>query len=223
MRSYIAALAIAVTVFAVPSTADTTVATFRYVTEYSGAYFPAGPTPWLTATFDDGDTPGSVQLTLDTDGLTGSEFVGSYRGKGASWLFNFNPDKNLDDLVISQLSGRTADSVLKDLNGLHATGDGHLDFGFGWESGNRLGKDEVVVFSLTMDDLVVTDFDFLSVDGKGVDDGTGLLTAVHVQGIGMDGDDSGWVTVPEPSSFIVWGLLGLAFGCMAEWRRRKAG
>jgi hypothetical protein len=63
---------------------------------------------------------------------------------------------------------------------------------------------------------VAESFNFLSAP----DGGSGpFLTAAHVQGIGPRGDDSGWVTVPEPTGLALAGLGAavLAGGC---WRRR---
>ena len=74
-------------VFTLPGYA--TLITYDLGLKYEGAE-PAGPPPWLSAEFDDQDTPGSVQLTMDAAGLTrytddSTEFV-------TKWLFNVNVD-----------------------------------------------------------------------------------------------------------------------------------
>src|SRR5437870_2182321 len=56
---------------------------------------PAGPTPWLTATFSDSGA-NSVQLTLSAPGLTGNEFVGQ-------WYFNLNPLLNPASLAFAEI------------------------------------------------------------------------------------------------------------------------
>ena len=218
MRPFHVALLVTLALLAVPSRADATVLTFNYVFEYSGAVPPAGPGLWLTATFDDGGTAGSVQLTLDTGGLTDNEFIDAFDGDKVSWLFNFNPDKPLDDLVITYDSGHQADYVAQLANGLKAAGNKHFDIGFGWKN-PLMYKDEVVVYDFAgIVDLVAGDFDFQEVD----DPPSGLKTVVHVQGIGPTDDGSGWVTNPEPSSIIIWSLIGLSFVGAGWWRRRKA-
>jgi hypothetical protein len=80
----------AVFVFTLPGYA--TLLEYNLGLKYEGAE-PAGPPPWLSATFDDQDKPGSVQLTMDAAGLTrytdnSTEFV-------TKWLFNVNVDSLL--------------------------------------------------------------------------------------------------------------------------------
>ena len=65
------------------SKAEASVITFDFDIEFSGATAPEGPAPWLTATFDDKGTPGSVELAMSTAGLVEAEYVNE-------WLFNFS-------------------------------------------------------------------------------------------------------------------------------------
>jgi uncharacterized protein (TIGR03382 family) len=55
--------------------------------------------------------------------------------------------------------------------------------------------------------LVATDFQFLSAPAGGHGP---FYVAAHVQGIGAEGDDSGWVTTPEPTTFTLAALAALA-------------
>ena len=68
----------------VPMAAQATIVKFSLDYEFSGATQPAGSTlPWLTATFDDENTPGTVLLTMYASGLVADEYIND-------WLFNFD-------------------------------------------------------------------------------------------------------------------------------------
>ncbi len=108
-----------------------------------------------------------------------------------------------------------------------ADGDGWFDiqFDFPPPPGSFAAKftaGESVIYDITSSEAIdVFSFDFSSAPGGG--NGT-FRSAAHVQGIGRDGDDSGWIgdenVIPEPASVLVWGLLATAFA-VAAWRRRK--
>lgn len=70
--------------FACVPQAGAALITFPLSMEYSGATAPAGPTPWLTAVFDDGDEAGSVMLLLEATNIVGTEKV-------RDWNFNLDP------------------------------------------------------------------------------------------------------------------------------------
>ena len=73
-----------VAALALTASANATILTYDLSVEFSGATPPAGAAPWLRATFDDGNTPGSVLMTLSTPNLTAVEFV-------SGWYFNLDP------------------------------------------------------------------------------------------------------------------------------------
>ena len=78
------AIVLGLIAFVMPAQASTL--TLDYDFEFSGAQAPEGQAPWLTATFDDSyGASNQVLLTLETDGLVGTESVDD-------WYFNFDPD-----------------------------------------------------------------------------------------------------------------------------------
>jgi hypothetical protein len=107
----------------VASGAGGTILSFDLDTEISGATPPAGATPWLSATFDDSGTPGSVELTLTAVNLTGTEFV-------SVWLFNLDPSLNPALLTFSaplKTGTFTTPVISKSVDGFKADGDGFFD------------------------------------------------------------------------------------------------
>ena len=186
---------------------------FDMSVEFSGATPPAGVSPWISATLDDGGTPGSVTLTLENTNLIASEFIDA-------WYLNLDDSLDVTDLIFSAPSktGTFSDpSISLSQNAFKADGDGRYDIliDFAQSGPNRFGVGESVQFTITgIANLLASDFNFLSAP----DGGNGpFLAAAHVQGIGSGGNDSGWVTTPEPGSLA---LLGL--GAVTLLRRRKA-
>ena len=200
--------------------ADAAAISFEAAIEYSGATAPVGTAPWLVATFDDGDTPGSVDLILSTPNLSGNEFV-------SEWNLNLDPVLDATNLIFSAPSktGSFADpTVSKSTDTFMAGGDGRYDIEFRFATSNqgggtlRFGAGESAMYTITgIASLTASSFDFLSapMGGNGP-----FLTAAHVQGIDPNDNQSGWVTVPEPSALAILGLsiMPLAY---RSWRRLK--
>jgi hypothetical protein len=197
-----------------PRVGEATILEFRLDTEFSGGTPPAGPTPWLTATFDDEALDlGSdeVRLTLDATNLTGSEFV-------SAWYFNLDPALDPASLTFTYDSGIMAEvstTPPEKKNKFKADGDGYFDMKFEFPTSNKepelrfsVGDTSVYIISGIVG-LTADSFDFFS-ESK---NSRGLKDAAHVQGIGPDGEDSGWITsTPEPGTMLLFGtgLVGLA-------------
>ena len=197
------------------ATADTL--TVPFLVEYAGDVSPS-TLPWLVATFDDGGTPGSVSLLLDNCNLVGSEFVGVA-------LFNLDPTLSPGDLSFGSpiKTGLFDDPVIGlGANAFSAGGGGVFDIELDFaqsnadQSAHRFGAGESLTIEITGPSLTASSFDVVSATQNG--DLT-LLAAAHVQSLEGHGDGSGWMTVPEPSTFLLTavGLLGL----IGFARRRK--
>lgn len=212
--SAVAIAAGAAMLVALPAAAGTL--TFDFNIEFSGGTPPAGTAPWISATFDDSfGGPNTVRLTMSTANLVGQEFVGS-------WYFNFDPalDPTLLSIVGVDTTAVGATTIGLGTDAFKADGDGKYDilFDFPPPPGAFAGKftaGETVVYDITyVSPIDVSSFDFDSAP----DGGHGpFRSAAHVQGIGPDGEDSGWVApgngrqIPEPAALLILGagLLGL--------------
>lgn len=213
-----------------------TVITLPLSIEYSGGSPPVGAVPWITAVFDDENSPGTVKLKLTATNLTGSEFVGE-------WNFNLNPAIAPADISFSaptKSGGNGFDdpTISKTVNAFSAGPDGSYDIEFNFATSNmgggihRFGVGEMAEYVITgtgsAAGLVAADFAYKSQAGNaGV--GGPFFTGAHVQGIGPGASLSGWITVapgfdphgggiPEPAT---WLLVALSAGTLGL-RRSKA-
>jgi hypothetical protein len=188
--------------------------TFQLNTEFSGGQAPAGPPPWLTATFTDNGAD-HVTLTLSASGLTGSENV-------KEWDFNVDPSITLPLTFLQTLkTGTFTDpTISQGQNLFKADGDGNYDIQFDFATGGVastvFGAGESVTYDVSGTGLDANDFDRLS-DPAG---GHGpFTTAAHVQnttGVGTGG--SGWITVPEPSTILLIPLGGILAASLLRFR-----
>ena len=213
------------------NTAKASTLTFDFATQFSNGTLPGGPAPWVRATFDDAPSGGfalpgaNMRLTINTGGLTGSEFI-------TETDFNINPLlAGITLQVVAQISGTPGilNSFNTGVNAFQADGDGIYDLTFLFSSNPpRLGANQTAVFDLKFSNTIhASDFNFLAAPGGGSGP---FFAASHLQGIGSTGALSTWIadstapcpdcvinpviggSVPEPGSLFLLGtgLLGFA-------------
>lgn len=182
--------------------AEAVLITQQISVEYSGAYAPEGPAPWLTVRFDDGGASGTVTLTFEATNLVGSEFVSNLylnvAGVDPSSLIFADPIKtgSFDAPTVS------LGTDLFSAAGNHMF-DIRLEFTKGGGASKCFGPGDALSYTISgPSSLTAASFNALSSSGTGA----GLAVAAHVQGIGQSGAYSGWVTLPEPCTLSLLGL-----------------
>jgi hypothetical protein len=192
---------------------------FNNVFSSSGASSPAGPGPWLDATFQ---TNGSgVLLTINNLGLSSGEFIGELD-------FNVNPNftvsaiQGLQFSLVASNGNFGATSIITGEDIKKADGDGYYDinFNFATSANGRFGAGGQLTYLITgISGLSASDFSYLSSPGGGVGPYYG---AAHIQGIGNGasvwanpnfGPEITPVPEPAPAAFLAvfLGLWGVWF------------
>jgi hypothetical protein len=190
--------------------------------EFSGASAPASATtPWVNIVLDDsfGDA-NTVRLTVEATNLTGGINGESIN----SILLNFDPSLDASQLLFTAIDVVLSTPIPKAINtgtnAFQADGDGFFDIEFDMppSPGNNAARftgGETIIFDLVyISAISASSFDFTSVMGGGA--GT-FGAAAHIQRIGTNNADSGWIgtPIPEPGTALLLGLGVMGLG----WRR----
>jgi len=200
-------------VLAIPTQAATV--TFDYDVVFgSVAVAPDGPSPYLTATIDDGGSPGSVTLTMTVAGTVNAADVDQI-------YFNFDPSLDISALTFAyggSSTGPGANDIVTGTDAYMADGDGKFDIYFDFppppgDDPARWNAGETVIYTITSSEAITAQsFNFLSAPGGGA--GGPFLSAAHFLETGASGSDSAWVgaaSVPVPAALWLFGsgLIGL--------------
>jgi hypothetical protein len=164
----------------------------------------------------------AVDLTI-TSQLVNLEFLGAL-------YLNLNPAYDPNDLNFA-LTGSTgtfgSPTISTGTDAFKADGDGLYDILVDFNiapPGDRFNDTDSVTFTLTgITGLVEGDFNFLSAPSGGHGP---FLAAAHIQGVGPNGEGSGWIApgngAPVPDGGATVMLLGTALACLGALRRRFA-
>ena len=117
MKKSLLSVALLFLVLAAQGTARADSVTFTDWVKFSGS---GAGTPILSVTIDDGDTPGTVTITMYATSLLGSDTI-------TEWYFNLD---GAGTILPTYDSGQMADSVEANPDSFKADGDGWFDIFF---------------------------------------------------------------------------------------------
>jgi hypothetical protein len=192
------------------------VVTFEYDINF-GTGSVVGPSPWMTVTFDDGGSAGSVDLTIQLEASLGTGDINQL-------YFNLNPVLDATQLNFARTGGTgpTASNIdiLLGTDAFQADGDGIYDIYMEFppppgQQAARFNAGEFLTFQITgIASLTADDFNFLAEVG-----GSNGPFYSAAQAIDVVNGESTWIAaVPVPAA--VW-LFGSALGALGWTARRR--
>ncbi|MFO0900262.1 MAG: PEP-CTERM sorting domain-containing protein [Pirellulales bacterium] len=193
------------------------------VYEYSSTFageMPVTSSPWLRATFDDLGASGTVNLKVEGLSLAPEEFVNSL-------YFNLDPAMSAQALSFGNASlvgGIKFDGISHGSDAIAVQGGGKFDMWFAFTAmpgdAVRFGLGDSFSIDVSGPGLTAESFDFPSSPENGSGE---FYTAARIRQF-QDAslptvDVSSWVTVPEPSTFLLAALAGVG---LLAFRRKLA-
>lgn len=176
---------------------------------------PGGDGPWINITFDDEGTAGEVTMTVTASVVMGEKIKELY--------LNLDPLLDARELEFTAAGGSGSfgdPKISAGVNAYKAGGGGKYDILIAFKTGGgnskTFGAGDSVSYTISnIASLTAESFGFISAAGGGEGQ---HYNAAHVLGIG--GEESGWITVPEPLSAMLIGMGGMV---LYGRRRRVAG
>lgn len=203
----------------IPMKAHGLIITYEFDLEISEAQAPSGPTPWVTATFNDEfNDLNEVLLTVSAVNLTEEESI-------TGLLFNFHPDYDPGLLTFTPVdnSASVPNGIFTGADSYRGGRAGYFDILFDQPPptpGNSeqhfiAGEQIVYIIGYDSEDYEINagSFNFESVGGS---EGENYNAVAKIQRI-SDMDYSGWIapqSIPEPATVLLLGSLLIGIGVL---------